>query len=708
MEGFLYKQRYHPSKKLAKSRKRYVVMDLETEELRFYADKGNPDCHKTVPLDQISDVIDYDDTGFLVTMRFVATAEMANACFLFHAVASEEISGENQKVKWVKLLKARVNCAEDGLHLVKKHQESIHLRYETTGHSKSSVLGTGMSGDVRLIRRKIDGKFFALKVVSLSGCSNAKLGSLRRELDIHKSLDHPHISRFQEYFIEPKLCCRLVMELMEGGELFERLQKHRHFSEDYSGKLLCVMLQALKYLKKNSIVHRDLKLENWMYRNKLKSNANHETDTDIVLIDFGLSRRYRSTTEIMTRKLGTSYYIAPEVLQGHYAGNSCDLWSAGVITYMMLTGKPPFPGKDDNEIKMKVAKVDPDFKLEKYGITTDCIKFLQGMLNKNLEERFTMEQAIDNSWVKAHELKLDSKAVSKYMAKVTNRLQAYSKYSELKRLVLEVIAFSLDYKESNFKHLTEVFKWIDKDHDGYVTCEDLIKFFAEKRKHLREVKKLTVSDLTPEDILEIKKVFDALDEENTGLVHVNEFIAGCLDPKYHQNKIYLQEAFNRIDQDGKGKIDINDLRILLGKTANEERVNKIWNIVFGEIKEINFRQFVKFMKTDHFYADSDKDYVSHFDSESSEAAEGRANRKPNTMGTTSLNGSASSKRGFGLSGVNIKKNKSWASLPFSLSKRSTQKSGTKESKATRSKLGKFATLSFRRGEGSGKKPFFLL
>ena len=199
---------------------------------------------------------------------------------------------------------------------------NIRSEYElhTGNKGHDSVLGSGMSGAVKKIKRKSDGKNFAMKCIKLNTLDEETTKELINEIALLKSMDHPHIARLYEAYEESDYCVRLVMELCAGGELFDRLMDKSHFNEHECAHLLFQMLSALEYLHEVGVVHRDLKLENWLFRTK-------DDDSEIVLIDFGLSKKYKPS-EHMHSRVGTSYYIAPEVLKGDYT-SACDLWSLG-------------------------------------------------------------------------------------------------------------------------------------------------------------------------------------------------------------------------------------------------------------------------------------------------------------------------------------------------------------------------------------------
>ncbi len=167
---------------------------------------------------------------------------------------------------------------------------------------------------------------------------------LNYEIDILKNLDHPNILRLYEVF-EDKKFIYLVTEFCEAGELFDEIVKRQRFDERDAAIIIKQLLSAIAYCHSKSVCHRDLKPENILIDNK-------ET-LSIKLIDFGTSQKF-DTEEKMELILGTAYYIAPEVLKGEY-DEKCDVWSIGVILYILLSGEPPFPGSNDKEILKHVV-----------------------------------------------------------------------------------------------------------------------------------------------------------------------------------------------------------------------------------------------------------------------------------------------------------------------------------------------------------------
>lgn len=608
MEGYLWKHRYYgvESTKKIKIRQRYVVYDDKLGVLEFRTDANSPKIHKSVPLHEFQQIVEYGDHGFILQLRHLATHELSGAKFVFQVEENGIEKGLTQaetRDKWVRLLKDKIDSKNNGLDLCKRATQSIHHKYNILSRTPKCLLGKGLSGDVWKVSRKSDNKMFALKTISLTNITRAQMGALRREIDIMKSLDHPHIAKLQATYIEPKMNVRLIIDLCEGGELFRRLNRRGYFSERYAGKLLTTMLKALNYLHLNNIVHRDLKLENWLFRNKEVPGSDYE-DADIALIDFGLSKQFRSKEEKIMKRVGTYYYMAPEVIAGEYYGSTCDMWSLGVIAFMLLSGRAPFDSAkdDDNEIIEKVKNapipniMNPSEKDAIWRkISDQCKDFVLCLLTREPEDRLTARQALDHPYIQqflnlepeedVSVKKRDTQCTHKVDDSTLECLRNFAKYKELKRLTMEVIAFSLSHSE--IKDLIGLFERIDNDHDGYIGLDELA---AALQDH----------DNIDQD--EIKEIFHALDEEHNGRVHVSEFVAGALQAKYHLDENLLQEAFSRIDTGQKGNVTLDDLKNLLGRSGNQERIEEIWSqsglANKSKTEAISFEEFLHFMRTD--------------------------------------------------------------------------------------------------------------
>lgn len=257
-------------------------------------------------------------------------------------------------------------------------QVCIASRGEPEGHSSG---GTGK-------RKK-----FACKCVVLR--NDAKyIAKLQEEVNVLRELrGHENVIRLYDVFcVDNELF--IITELGRGGDLFHLLTTHpKHgVTEAYAAKTVAQMLSAVAFLHSRSICHRDLKLENWVLE------SGRDVWSPLKLIDFGLSTHF-TPGHRLSRVVGSSYYVAPEVLKKSYT-EACDLWSLGVIVYMLLSGAPPFYGKNDEAIKASIVQGEYTFPHELFrDVSDEAMAFVSTLLSYNIEYRYTAEQALTHPWL---------------------------------------------------------------------------------------------------------------------------------------------------------------------------------------------------------------------------------------------------------------------------------------------------------------------
>jgi len=200
-------------------------------------------------------------------------------------------------------------------------------------------LGRGRFSVVQECVNKVTNKHCAVKIIEKSTITADEKALLRTEIAVLKLVKHPNIIRMEGLY-ESKDHIYIVMEMLKGGELFERIVGRPRFTELEAAKLLRPLLESVAYLHDLGIVHRDLKPENILCGEELE---------DLKIADFGLSKMVLPT-EKMEAACGTLSYVAPEVLTAQGYGKEADLWSVGVILFLLLCGKLPFDGADTNEI----------------------------------------------------------------------------------------------------------------------------------------------------------------------------------------------------------------------------------------------------------------------------------------------------------------------------------------------------------------------
>eukprot|EP00929_Paragymnodinium_shiwhaense_P022909 TRINITY_DN1448_c0_g1_i1.p1 TRINITY_DN1448_c0_g1~~TRINITY_DN1448_c0_g1_i1.p1 ORF type:complete len:609 (+),score=144.33 TRINITY_DN1448_c0_g1_i1:156-1982(+) len=448
-------------------------------------------------------------------------------------------SGEILRQESVEALEARIGKL--GLS-TRYHRPPASIDDDYTVTSKE--LGTGNNGVVRLAYRKKTSKQhkFAVKAFHYHMLDKEQREHLESEVNVFLSVDHPHIARlFDVYDSETHL--HMVMECLEGGELFDRVAERKAFSECDAADTLRQMLLALNYIHIAGIVHRDIKLENWMYDTKV---GNH-----LKLIDFGFSKVFDPAGK-MNASCGTLAYAAPEVLKRSYT-KQCDVWGVGVITFILLSGYMPFSGSDEEQVRNITIG---NYKMRKdrwQNISPQAKECVFSMLQVNPEQRLTVMGALKHPWV-VERHKLVTKQIDR---QVVEALRQYGNASKFKRCALNLMAWSLSNEER--AKVRGCFLAMDKNHEGTIT--------------LAELKQVMETFSMPEN--ETLEVFKALDSNGDCTIHYSDFLAAMLTHRIALHTDLLLSAFKRFDRDNTGFITADNLRDLLGDSYKGEQVEEI-------------------------------------------------------------------------------------------------------------------------------------
>jgi calcium/calmodulin-dependent protein kinase I len=275
-------------------------------------------------------------------------------------------------------------------------------------------IGEGGYSIVRVGTSNIDKKKVAVKIVKRQGLTQEDEESLRSEVDILLRLRHPNIVQAFDFFEEvPQF--NVILEYIDGGELFDRIVKKTFYNEKEARDLVCIVLSAIKYLHDKNIVHRDLKPENLLLTSKLD-------DANIKIADFGFATKVEGLS--LTTQLGTPGYIAPEILSKKPYGKPVDLWSFGVILYILLGGYPPFHDENQKRLFNKIRNGDFQFHPEYWGgVSEEAKNLIRGLLTVDMKQRLTVDQALAHPWLKrsaedlaAHNLDSNLAELRKYQA----------------------------------------------------------------------------------------------------------------------------------------------------------------------------------------------------------------------------------------------------------------------------------------------------
>jgi len=252
-------------------------------------------------------------------------------------------------------------------------------------------LGKGAFSVVKLAINKKTGEKVAVKIIDKTqASSDSDEKRLKTEVEILKKVKHSNIVCLKDLFDTPQNLY-LIMELVTGGELFDKIVEKGQYSEKEASATVKKILSSVDYLHSVNIAHRDLKPENLLLKG--------EDETDVMLSDFGLSKIINQDT-MMETACGTPYYVAPEVLSAQGYDKEVDLWSIGVITYLLLCGFPPFYGETLPEVFEQIMKADFDFPDPYWkDISKEAKDFISKLLVVDAKKRLTAKQAMEHPWI---------------------------------------------------------------------------------------------------------------------------------------------------------------------------------------------------------------------------------------------------------------------------------------------------------------------
>nr|XP_043626654.1 calcium-dependent protein kinase 26-like [Erigeron canadensis] len=407
-----------------------------------------------------------------------------------------------------------------------------------TGHLKEyfnlgQKLGHGQFGTTFLCIEKTTGKEFACKSIAKRKLlTDEDVEDVRREIEImHHLSGNSNVVSIQGAY-EDSVAVHLVMELCAGGELFDRITKIGHFSERKAAELVRTIVGVIETCHSLGVMHRDLKPENFLFVDE------HE-DSSLKTIDFGLSVFFKPG-ETFIDVVGSPYYVAPEVLLKNY-GPEADIWSAGVILYILLCGVPPFWGESENEIFEEVLRGKLDFSSDPWPSISESAKDLvRKMLIRHPKRRITAHEVLCHPWISedgvAPDKPLDSAVLS--------RLTQFSAMNKLKKMALRVIASKLS--EEEIAGLKQMFKIIDTDNSGYITFEELKAGLRRFGSNLKES--------------EIYDLMQSADIDNNGIIDYEEFVAATLHMNQVDRENHLFAAFSYFDKDDSGYITLDELQ----------------------------------------------------------------------------------------------------------------------------------------------------
>jgi calcium-dependent protein kinase len=435
-------------------------------------------------------------------------------------------------------------------------------------------LGSGAFAEVFLCLHKPTKTERAVKHIRKQALTKSQKDSkyLLKEFQILRELDHPHILKCFEMF-ESDLFYYVSTEYCPGGDLFSEIVKLSKFTEKQAASIMYQLLSVLVYCHEKRVTHRDLKPENILL---LESGS----DLCIKVADFGNSIIFDPDSRL-SGCFGSAYYLAPEVFTDSY-NEKCDIWSVGIILYILLTGRPPYPGRSNEAIlacvKDSPLKIKP---INTQGLSAQAVDLLKALLRVNMNLRPSAKQLLKHPWILNHR-----EGKSENIELALHNLKEFNSKSKLREAVHVYIASQISSNQ-DLKYFRKCFQEIDKDGDGKITKEELFDVYS-KQMSKEEAEKVS------------QEIIQKLDKDEDGNIDYTEFLASCIERQRQTSLEDLEIAFNMFDIDRSGTITVNEIKMILNDGDCQD------DAVFHEIMKeadtngdgvIDLREFLNLMSS---------------------------------------------------------------------------------------------------------------
>ncbi|XP_040873255.1 calcium-dependent protein kinase 1 isoform X1 [Glycine max] len=436
-------------------------------------------------------------------------------------------------------------------------------------------LGRGQFGVTYLVTHKHTKQQFACKSIATPKLVHRDdLEDVRREVQImHHLTGHRNIVELKGAY-EDRHSVNLIMELCGGGELFDRIIAKGHYSERAAADLCRQIVTVVHDCHTMGVMHRDLKPENFLFLSK-------DENSPLKATDFGLSVFFKPG-DVFKDLVGSAYYVAPEVLRRSY-GPEADIWSAGVILFILLSGVPPFwsskPPLHEQGIFDAILRGHIDFTSDPWpSISSSAKDLVKKMLRADPKQRLSAVEVLDHPWMRE-----DGASDKPLDVAVLSRMKQFRAMNKLKKVALKVIAENLS--EEEIIGLKEMFKSMDTDNSGTITFEELKAGLPKLGTKVSES--------------EVRQLMEAADVDGNGTIDYIEFITATMHMNRMEREDHLYKAFEYFDKDRSGYITMEELESTLKKyNMGDEKTIKeiIVEVDTDNDGRINYDEFVAMMR----------------------------------------------------------------------------------------------------------------
>ena len=429
--------------------------------------------------------------------------------------------------------------------VVSNNRENVFKQYKII-----KKIGEGSYGVVWKVKHKKTNLIRAMKKIKKNNKTNDDTTKdIINEIELLRKLDHPNIVKIFEFFNEPD-GYYLITEFCSGGELFDEIKKKKYFPENIAANIMYQIFNAINYCHTfGKIIHRDLKPENILI-------VNHDEVTGfyrIKIIDFGTAKIYEQNKN-ENKIIGSSYYIAPEVLHKNY-NEKCDIWSVGVILYILLCGRAPFTGHNHNEILSKIKIGNYDLKRKPFDtISIEAKDLIKKCLEMNVNKRISAKEALNHSWFSKNHTKKNFMNIPDYfLQKTIKNIINYKPKNELQELALTYLVHNLPdlYEIQLLNNVFNIFN-NSPNSQGKLTKPEikqaLKKYLFKNNKNEHQIEKYS------------DEIFRHIDIDHNNYIEYEEFARAGIDKNIFRETNVLRFIFDFIDKDHSGEISIDELK----------------------------------------------------------------------------------------------------------------------------------------------------
>ena len=427
------------------------------------------------------------------------------------------------------------------------------------------LMKKGKFCDINLVENKISGNKGIMKTLHKTKYfSDEDEQLLKNELKALTSLDHPNIINIFSFYSNEN-SYSYITELCSYGDLYKELLNNGIYNEKTTAYIMYQMLSAVNYYHKRKIINCGLSLDNILISEK-KNNF-----PTIKISYFGTSIMAEKNV-IENNKVDITFYTAPEVINKKY-NEKCDIWSCGVIMYLLLSARPPFGGETEDEINQKILLGKYDTASAPFNsLSKNCLNLLSKLLELNVNKRLSAEEALNHPWFKENNSKLfyhqlkDESIINKLL----DNLKNYQNVTILQKI-------SMAYLIHNYPQMKDVinasklFNKIDEDDDGIIN-----------KKELLEGLKMKYNTIIKEE--DVEQIFKNIDLNNNGYIDYEEFVAAAVNKRKFMNKNVLMLAFNFFDKNNSGEITFDEIEeIFKSSVADKSKIHESLEKIMKEV-----------------------------------------------------------------------------------------------------------------------------